>query len=39
MVKLKNIVEEQDKNKMVRGSKDWNKKAAMEISNTQLPNT
>lgn len=38
MVKLKNIVEGQDKSKMVSGSKDWNKKATMEISNAQLPN-
>lgn len=36
---MKSIVEGQDKSKMVKGSKSWNKKATMEISIAQLPNT
>lgn len=38
MVKLKNILEGQDKSEMARGSKDWNQKTTIEISNVQLPN-
>lgn len=38
MVKLKNIVEGQDKSEMARGSKDWNRKTTIEISNVELPN-
>lgn len=38
MVKLKNIVEGQDKSEMARGSKDWNQKTTIEISNAELPN-
>lgn len=39
MVKLKNIVEGQDKSEMAKGSKDWNQKTPIGISNVELPNT
>lgn len=38
MAKLENIVG-QDKSEMARGSKGWNQKTTLEISNAQLPNT